>query len=328
VRVLILGGTKFLGVHLTQALLARGHEVTHFNRGLTSASGLPGARTVTGDRTRGFGSLGAERFDAVLDTSGYLPHVVERSARFFAARAQRYVFVSTVSVYDLSNEAPNEDARVCALPADAPRTEVRDESYGPLKALCEAVVCSTYRRRATILRPGLIVGPLDPTDRFTYWPLRFARGGDVLVPAPPQRPVQFVDARDVAEFAVGLVERECGGVYNVTSAAGTVTMGSVVAACADAARVGYRLREADDAFLEAHGVGPWIELPLWVPRSVGVPGLMNVDVRRALAAGLRIRPLEQTVRDTLDWARARPRTYRPKAGLSEQREAELLAARL
>ncbi len=323
-RVLILGGTAFLGVHLTNALAARGHEVSHFNRGQTGPEPA-GVRTYRGDRAIGFHGLENERFDAVIDTSGYLPPVVANSVQFFEPRCSRYVFVSSISVYDGKIEEGFEDSPMAPLPSEASQTEMTHETYGPLKAACERLATDAFRERSTIVRPGLIVGPLDRTDRFTYWPVRFARGGEILAPGIPERPVQFVDVRDLAAFVVHLIERNAGGDYNVTSPQGAFTMGGVMAACANAARVPHAVRWVDDDVLTGQGVAPWMDLPLWIPPSENMPGFMNYNVRRALAAGLTIRPLEETVRDTLAWALARPRDYVARAGITPAREAELLA---
>jgi len=293
---------------------------------VTSPQPVAGVRTIFGDRTRDLETLSGETFDAVIDTSGYVPHVVERSARFFAGRTGRYVFVSTVSVYDISRPELHEDSPMLALPDGASRTEMTDETYGPLKALCERVVASTFRQRATIVRPGLIVGPHDPTDRFTYWPVRFARGGDVLAPAPPDAPVQFVDVRDLADFVVHLVERNAPGDYNVTSPQGLYTMGGVLSACAAAARLRTTVTWADEAFLLAHDVAPWMDLPLWIPPSIDASGILNINVRKALIAGLRIRRLADTIRDTLTWFTTLPRDHVARAGLTPDRETSLLSA--
>lgn len=323
-RVLVLGGTAFLGIHLTNDLLARGHEVTHFNRGRTGAS-PPGVRTIRGDRAVGFTGLEAEHFDAVVDTSGYYPAIVERSASFFEPRCARYLFVSTISVYDHSIADGVEDAPMKPMPPDASLTEMTPDSYGPLKAMCERVVTGIFGERATIVRPGLIVGPNDTTDRFTYWPVRFARGGEILVPGSADRPVQFVDVRDLAAFMVRLLERSIGGEFLVTSPRNGITMGAVVEACANAAGAAHTVRWAEDEFLTANEVAPWMDLPLWIPASENMPGFMNFNVRRALDAGFTTRPLAHTVRDTLAWAQTRPGDYEPRAGITAEREAELLA---
>jgi 2'-hydroxyisoflavone reductase len=323
-RVLILGGTAFLGVHLTNDLLARGHEVTHFNRGRTGAAPA-GVRTIHGDRAIGFHGLENERFDAVIDTSGYVPHVVAKSVRFFEPRCSRYVFVSSISVYDDKNEEGFEDSPMPPLPPGASKTVMTPETYGPLKAACERVVASALGERSTIVRPGLIVGPHDRTDRFTYWPMRFARGGEILAPGVPERPVQFVDVRDLARFMVHLIERDAGGDYNVTSPQGEFTMGGVMQACAQAAGVPHSVRWVDDDILTGQGVAPWTDLPLWIPPCENMPGFMNYNVRRALIAGLTIRPLSETVRDILTWALGRPPGYVARAGITPARETELLS---
>lgn len=327
-KALIIGGTAFLGIALREALAARGHAVTLFNRGRSAASPA-GFRTIRGDRERGFDTLAGERFDAVVDTSGYVPHVVERSARFFESRAHRYVFISSVSVFDLSLRNVDEHAPMPALPEGASRTVMTGETYGPLKAMCERVVASAFRTRSTIVRPGLIVGPHDTTDRFTYWPLRFARGGDVLAPGTPDRATQFVDARDLAAFVVKLVEDDRGGDYNATSPQGRFTMDDVMNACADVARVPTRVAWADDEWLLRHEVKPWMgddSLPLWIPPSLGIPGLLDCNVRKASTAGLTIRSLRETARATLAWA-LRTKHRATRSGLSADREAALLGER-
>jgi nucleoside-diphosphate-sugar epimerase len=324
-RVLILGGTVFLGVALTHELLARGCEVTHFNRGRREAPG--NVRSFTGDRALGFESLERERFDAVVDTSGYYPRDLVLSAGFFASRASRYVFVSSISVYDTATPEIVEASPMPPLPGGASETEMTPETYGPLKAACERIVAETFGEAAVVVRPGLIVGPHDPTDRFTYWPLRFARGGEVLAPGLPDRPIQIVDVRDLARFIAGAIEREASGDFNVVSPPSRFTMGGVMRACAEAAALPSSVSWVDDAFLLSHGVEPWSDLPLWIPPADDVRGFYNCNVSKALAAGLTIRPLEETARDTLAWAQTRPPDYQLKAGITAERERDLLAAR-
>jgi len=308
----MLGGTRFLGIHLTAALRARGHRVTHFTR-----------RTI-GDRRTDLWRLGTRTWDAVVDTCGYAPRDVEISARYFAGRTGRYVFISTISVYRPESVSPDEDAPVLALPPDR-RAVFDGEWYGAQKAACERVVVSSFRDRALVLRPGLIAGPHDPTDRFTYWPVRFDRGGTILAPESADFRTQFVDARDLADFAVRALERGRGGTYNVTSPPRAIRLGDLFATCREVARVPSEVRYASAAFLAEHGVEPWSDLPLWVPDSLGMPGLLHVDVRRALVAGLRCRPLHDTVRDTLAWAKSKAPPRAMRAGLPEDRERNLLA---
>ncbi|MGZ5063824.1 MAG: NAD-dependent epimerase/dehydratase family protein, partial [Usitatibacter sp.] len=219
-RILILGGTVFLGRALTDAALARGHRVTHFNRGRSSA---PDARveTVTGDRTQSLEALAGREWDAVVDTSGYLPQVVGKSARALRDATRRYVFVSSISVYAGPGFA--EDAAVQPPPDPLPDAMTM-EAYGALKAACEGVVRESFGDRATLVRPGLIVGPHDPTDRFTWWPARVARGGRVAAPGRPSRTVQFIDVRDLARWMVELVQRGAAGTFNATGPRAPVEM--------------------------------------------------------------------------------------------------------
>lgn len=321
-RILVLGGTSFAGRHLVEQALARGHELVLFNRGRTGAGLHPGVERVAGERAGNLEGLDGRTFDAVVDMSGYFPADVERSAALLAGSAGRYLFVSTRSVYaDHSQPGANEDSALAELPPGAPRDEITGESYGPLKVMCERAVRAAFGDRATILRPGLIVGPYDPTGRFTYWPVRIAAGGDVLAPAPPDQAIQVVDARDLATFALDLLERDAAGTYDVVSPAGLLTLGRVLDACLAAAGGDARLVWADESFLLERGVEPWTELPLWTPGE-DMAGFQRSDVSRALAAGLSIRPIAQTVADTLRWAQeAHPD---PGASMTREREAALL----
>ncbi len=321
-RILVLGGTSFAGRHLVELGLARGHDVVLFNRGRTGADLHPGVERVVGERAGSLEGLRGRTFDAVVDMSGYFPPDVERSANLLAESAGRYLFVSSRSVYaDHSRPGANEDSTLADLPPGAPADEITGESYGPLKALCERAARNAFGERALILRPGLIVGPYDPTGRFTCWPVRVAEGGDVLAPAPPEQPVQVVDARDLAAFALDLLERDAGGTFDVVSPAGMLTLGGVLDACLTAAGGDARLVWVDEAFLLARGVEPWTELPLWTP-GADMAGFQRSDVSRALAAGLAIRPIAETVADTLRWAQAA--APGPGASMTRAREAALL----
>jgi 2'-hydroxyisoflavone reductase len=316
-RLLVLGGTKFLGRHIVETALERGHDVTIFHRGTTNR-GLFGDRVeeVLGDRDGGLGVLESGRWDAVVDTSGYFPRIVGASAKLLAARADHYTFVSSISVYDDFSTGPDERSPVATLEDEAIE-ELGDEyeHYGGLKALCEKAVERELPGRTLVVRPGLIVGPHDPTDRFTYWPERVSRGGEVLAPGPPERLVQFIDVRDLAEWMVRLAEERRAGVFNATNEG--VSMGELLAG-ADATWV-------SDEFLVEHGVGEWIELPLWIADPDWI-GHHQVDVSRAVAAGLSFRPVAETVRDTAEWAAARGDEHELQAGLAPERERELLEA--
>lgn len=264
--ILIIGGTKFIGRHVTDAFVERGHHVTQFNRGITSPRERDDVHTIHGDRASEIERLGRRHWDGVIDMCGFTPDIVERSARYLANRAGRYVFVSSVSAYDQQrSDGPDEDASLLHLPEGVDKTIFAQEQYGALKALCEAVVVSTFRHCATILRPALVAGPYDPTDRFTYWPLRIDAGGEVLAPGPSHR-IQYIDARDLAAFTVRVVESDVGGIYNCATPQRSRTFGDLFDECKNASRSSAVLRCVPDAFLTGRDVAPWSEMPLWSPR--------------------------------------------------------------
>jgi nucleoside-diphosphate-sugar epimerase len=327
VNVLLLGGGVFLGPHLIDALLARGHAVTAFTRGRREVPGGALVARVTGDRDGGLDAVPRDGWDAVVDTSGYVPRIVSAAAQRFAS-AGRYAFVSTISVYDDRLPEAREDSPVQALSDGVdPATETVDgATYGPLKAACEAVVRDAFEERALVVRPGLIVGPLDPSDRFTYWPERAARGGAILAPGPPERYVQFIDVRDLAALIVRALEHGRAGTVNATGPPHATTMGDVVGASRASAATQSEVVWVDDAFLEREGVEPWTGLPLWIPASLGLEGFSNANVERALSWGMTLRPLAQTTADTLAWVRTLPGQRERKAGISPEREAELVTA--
>ncbi len=325
-NVLILGGTRFVGRHIADALTARGHVVTLFNRGRSNPQAHVELEQIRGDRTADLGRIGERKWDAVIDTSGYTPDVVERSARYFANRAHRYLFVSTISVYDESqNNGPDEDAPLHVLPRDADPTEFNAEYYGALKALCEAVVRSTFRHRASIVRPGLVAGPYDPTDRFTYWPVRVDAGGEILAPVSPSEPVQYIDVRDLAAFCVHLLECDDGGTYNCVIPRDTLMFGDLFDACVRVSASDAKFIWADAGFLREHEVNPWSDLPVWIPVDQPHRSIQRANSNRALVRGLTVRPLMETVRDTLSWARANgKRLGTLSAGLAPECEKQLL----
>ena len=321
-RVLVIGGTSFVGRHLVARALAAGYTMTLFNRGVTAPDLFPEAEKVRGDRDGGLAALGGREWDAVVDTCGYVPRVVGDSARVLAGAVDRYLFVSTLSVHpDEVEPGADEDAPLLDPPEDAKAEEVTDETYGPLKVACEQVVASALPDRALIVRPGLVVGPHDPTDRFTYWVRRVAAGGEVLAPAPPEAHVQFIDVRDLAAFLLAHLEAQIVGVFSAI--APPVPMGDVLQACRTASGSDASITWVPEPFLRQHDVEPWTDLPMWLP---GLPGANAFDPDRALAAGLTPRATEETVRETLEWDRARPQTWPMGAGLDRDREAEVLAA--
>jgi 2'-hydroxyisoflavone reductase len=325
--LLILGGTVFLGLHMVEAALARGHRVTLFNRGTRTPIFSGDVEQIHGDRDGGLSALAGRRWDAAIDTSGYIPRIVRASAAMLSNSAGHYTFISSVSVYaDMSMPAIDEDGAVAVL-TDASTEEITGETYGALKALCEQEVLATLSGRALIIRPGLIVGPHDPTDRFSYWPARIARGGEVLAPGRAERPLQMIDVRDLAAWGIAMVEAGATGIYNATSPAHALTFGMLLEACTTVSRSDAAIRWVDEQFLLDAGVAPWSELPLWIPElDPSFAGFELVSSARASAAGLRCRPIAATVADTLDWLAARPADHEWRAGLSAAREAELLAA--
>ncbi len=327
-RILILGGTLFLGRHLVEAFQERAHEVVLFNRGLTNPELVAARLRLIGDRTchADLAVLENQRFDAVIDTSGYVPKDVRASSTVLRKCADRYVFISSVSVYDLTQPPLHENSRFVELPAEVPSDTFDERYYGPLKAGCEEAVRREFgTSRSLVIRPGLIVGPHDPTDRFSYWPARIARGGDVLAPQGPTAATQFIDVRDLARWIGEMLETGGTGTYNATGPFEPLTLGEVLQNCIDVSGSDAVLRWVDAAFLDRNDVGAWIDLPLWIPEGPDI-GLLHVDATRARAAGLKLRPIADTIDATLTWLQAtRGAEYSMKAGLTAERESELLA---
>jgi 2'-hydroxyisoflavone reductase len=318
VRILVLGGTRFVGRAIVDAALGRGDTVTLFNRGKTNPGLYPGVETLIGDRTVDLAPLGGREFDAVIDVACYDPAVARLSAEAFRGRTRRYVFVSTVSVYasQASTEVQLEDSPLAELKA-----EVKDplENYGANKALCERIIQDVYGERALIGRPGLISGPHDPTDRFPYWPRRIARGGRVLAPGDAGDLTQVVDVRDLAAFLLDGCHRERGGVFNVTGA--PRPFGILLDLCRTATYSDAELEWIATDRLVAAGVDPGMGIPLWVGEP-GYEGLNDVDSSRAVGAGLSCRTITDTIRDTLAWDLGRGGPE--KEGLDRAEEERLL----
>lgn len=322
-KLLVIGGTRFLGRAFVQAAIERGHALTLFNRGRTSPGLFPGVERVAGDRDGGLGALAGRTWDAVLDPSGYFPRVVGASAAALAGRTGFYAFVSSISAYASPMVAGADESAPLATLADPAVEEITGETYGGLKAACEREVASVFGERSLVVRPGLIVGPHDSTDRFPYWPRRLARGGEVLAPGDPAQPVQVIDARDLAAWMLAMIERGAGGTYNATGPAEPMTFGDVIERARLALEAVATVTWVEGAFLLERGVQPWTELPLWVPPEDA--GLDEVSIQRAIAAGLTFRPLAETVRDTLAWDLARPDEAREGSpALRPEREIELL----
>ena len=287
----------------------------------------PEVEEIHGDRKEAHDleALKGRNWDAVIDTCGYVPRLVRLSAEVLKERVGIYAFVSTLSVYaDTSQPGIDESGKVGRL-EDPTVEEVTGETYGPLKALCEEAVEDVFPGKALIIRPGLIVGPHDPTDRFTYWPWRVALGREVLAPGKPKRGVQFIDVRDLAEWTIRMVEEGHTGIFNADGPAEMISMGELLNVCKEASGSDADFTWLYDEWLLEHNVGPWVEMPLWIPESdPDAAGFFSMDVRKAVEAGLKFRPIEETVRATLEWARTRLADYKSKAGPTREREGDLL----
>jgi 2'-hydroxyisoflavone reductase len=319
-RILILGGTRFLGRHIVECALGRGHEVTLFHRGRSNPDLFPSCTTILGDRDGGLGALGSSRWDVAVDTCGYVPRLVSASARFLAGSVDHYVFISSISVYPDLTAAVDETSPVGSM-ADESVEEITWQTYGPLKVLCERALEEAMPGRGLSVRAGLIVGPHDPTDRFTYWPSRVAGGGTVLAPGRREAKLQFIDVRDLSGWIVNAAERRLSGPFNVTGPAEPLTMESFLACCAETAGGEVDFTWVSDEFLTAQGVEPWMGLPLWYPG-----GDFRTNCDRAIREGLSFRPLAETVRDTLAWATTLPRDREWRAGIPRERERAVLDA--
>lgn len=332
-KILILGGTRFIGLHMTALALERGHTLTYFNRDKTKTDRYREIERIKGDRNGQIDGLKDREWDVVIDNSGYVPRHVRLSAELLAPKVKQYVFVSSISVYPNFSVPRDESSPVGKL-ADETVEKVDGETYGPLKALCEQAVLTAMPGRGTIIRPGLIVGPDDNTDRFTYWPARAARGGEFMAPGAPSDAFQIIDARDLAAFTLGVVENNVTGTYNLVSNVNDFKFGELTDACVAAAKKQAKPAEAPRAtylpveFLEEQQVAPWTEMPVWLPAKGDEAAFAGTSNKAALARGLKITPLKKTVNDTLAWHLTRPAEEREKlkAGIAAEKEAAVLAA--
>ena len=329
-KVLILGGTGFIGPHFVKALMDGGHTVTLFNRGKRDPEVHPGIEQLLGDRDGKLEALEKRSWDAVVDNSGYFPRVVRLSAELLKPRVPQYIFISSIAAYaDFTTVGIDENYPRAKF--DGPPTEERSgKAYGPLKALCEDVVNEVYGRNATIIRPTYIAGPGDYTDRFTYWPVRVAQGGEMLAPGTPADPISYIDARDIADFIRVCVEKHVNGAYNMVNPPGAATMGKILAASQRVTGATPKITWAPVEFLRAQGLiatelTPNPALPLWDPPTGDHAGVALIRCDRAIAKGMKLRSMEQTIRDTLTWQATRPAADQVmKSGIKPEREAELL----
>jgi 2'-hydroxyisoflavone reductase len=324
--LLILGGTGFIGPHLTQEAQRLGWKVTHFNRGKHASGGVPGVETLLGDRNGQLDALRGRKWDVMIDDTGYVPKFVRMSAELLAPSVGYCLFISSVSVYT-SFAAPNDESSPTGKLPDPQVEKVTDTTYGPMKALCEQYSLEAFKDRCSVVRPGYIVGPLDPSDRFTYWPVRVSKGGEMLAPGTPRDPVQVIDVRDLTAFMMRLVESRTTGVFNADSPPRAFTMGELIGTSQQAAPAsGTIVTWVPEDFLAAHWKADDLDLPPWSPTKGDSAGASLTVVDRAKKAGLRCRPLADTVRDTLTWFQSLPAERQAKlhAGLDPKKEAETL----
>jgi 2'-hydroxyisoflavone reductase len=332
-KILVLGGTSFLGPAFVNTALARGHTLTLFNRGKTRPQLFPTVEKLQGDRDpkkgEGLKALEGRKWDVVLDTSGYYPRMVKASAELLAPNVGHYVYISSVSAY-ANNDVPNEDESGPTAKLADPGVETmgpKFENFGGLKRLCEEAVEAAMPDSAALIRPGYIVGPDDPSDRFTYWPVRYARGGEMLAPGTPEDPLQIIDVRDLGEWLVRVVENKLTGVYNATGPEKPWTMGGLLAACK--AVTGNKSTKpiwVSSEFLARNGEDGEGDIPIWAPPEGKNKGFHLRSIDKALKAGLKFRPGTVTVKDTLAYFNSLPEERRNKmrAGISLEREKALL----
>jgi 2'-hydroxyisoflavone reductase len=332
-RILILGGTGFTGPHQVRYALSRGHKVTTFNRGKTHPGELPKeVEQLIGDRNGQLDALKGRKWDIAIDNPTTLPVWIRDAAEILKGNVERYVFISTISVYADTSKGADETAPFAKYEGSDPYKETLQamkasgyKTYGPLKALSEQEAEKWFPGKTLIIRPGLIVGPRDETDRFTYWPVRIERGGEVLAPGTPKDPVQFIDARDLAEWTIRMVENRETGIYNATGPAQPLAIGEMLDQIKAAFNSDTTFTWVPADFLEKQKVEAWSDMPVWTGEE---SGMARTNITRALGKGLTFRPLGETARDTLAWFKSQPQDRQSKlrAGLTPEREAEVLAA--
>ena len=336
-RILFIGGTGFIGPHMVRRALARGHSVTLFNRGRTNPHLFPQVEKLVGDRDGGLGVLEGRSWDAVIDTSGYIPRVVRDSAELLRDNVHRYLFISTGDAYaDFVKIGIDEDYTLDTI--DDPTNEDPSKHYGPLKVLCEQVVQETYPDRNTILRPGWIIGAGDYNSISSYWPMRIYRGGEVLAPGDPDDPTQIIDPHDLARFVIKVLEEDINGIYNAVGPEAPMTWAEFLYGIRAVTTNPVEFTWVDADFLAERGVGSMTDLPIWFPPrddyptpapfEPGAKGFHQMSGRRAIEAGLTFRPLAETAKSIIDEFLSRNEAWdsRPRRfGLSRERETELLA---
>lgn len=335
-KILIIGGTKFLGRHLIKAAQDRNHEVTLFNRGKTSDEEFANVEQIHGDRNFELEKLANRTWDAVIDTCGYLPQSIKTSAEFLKNSVGQYVFISSISTYSdfslpnfaentpLAKLTPEQEKRLAEIDLKGDLTAyVLGEMYGALKVLCEEEAERAMPNKTLIIRPGLIVGEYDWTDRFSYWVMRVAKGGEVLAPGNPNRFIQFIDAQDLAKWTIKMIEDKEVGVFNATGKPFELTFGKFLDEVKSVIKSDAQFTWVSEEFLTEEKVAPWSELPLCLPESdEDSKGFLSANVDKAINKGLTFQPLSETILKTLTWRKSINSEL--KAGLSAKREKELL----
>lgn len=338
-KLLIIGGTKFLGRHLVAAALVRNHTVTLFNRGKHSSTNMPDVEVIHGDRNTDLANLEGRSWDAVIDTCGYLPRSVKASAEALSDAVERYVLISSISAYaDFSVSGIDETAPVATLTEEQlHRANQIDttgevsgatfaEMYGALKVMCERAAEEVLPGRVLMIRAGQIVGSFDYTDRFTYWVERVARGGEVLAPGNPNRFVQFIDVRDLCEWIIQIIERRAIGVFNATGVPNKLTMARMLEECKVVSRSNASFTWVSEDFLSQEKVAVWSEMPLWLSEETApeLKGFLLINCDKAMASGLKFRPLDDTIQDVLAWRETNCENEKLKAGIDSDKERKLL----
>jgi nucleoside-diphosphate-sugar epimerase len=324
--LLILGGTGFIGPHITDAAMARGWRVSHFNRGKRDPDGVPGVETLIGDRKGQLDALHGRKWDAVIDDTGYIPRFCKMSADLLAPNVAFAAFVSSISAY-ADFLQPRDESGPTGVLTDPEVENVTNETYGPMKAACERATLDAFSGRSCVVRPGYIVGPKDSNDRFPYWPVRYARGGEMLVPGTPDDPIQIIDARDLAAWMIGLVESRTTGIFNAVSPARMFRMSDLIDACKRTVpNAETKLTWVPEDFLFKHWTKDEMGVPPWAPMGGEEPGFSLTSGERAKQTGLRIRPIYDSMRDTFDWFNTLPAERREqlRAGVDPQKEVETL----
>jgi len=324
--LLILGGTGFIGPHLTQEALRLGWRVTHFNRGKHSPQGVPDVETLIGDRKGQLDSLRGHKWDVVIDDTGQIPKFVKMSAELLAPNVGYCLYISSISAY-ASFAKPNDENSPTGKLSNPDNEEITDETYGPMKALCEQYSADAFKGRASIVRPGYIVGPLDNSDRFTYWPVRASKGGEMLAPGTPQDPIQIIDVRDLAAWMMQLAQARTKGYFNAISPPRAFTMGDIIGASQRATPgAGTKVTWVPEDFLAKHWKPEELDLPPWSPMTGETAGASLTSTTRAQKAGLKTRSMQETIHDTLEWFHSLPpeRQAKLRAGLEARKEADTL----